>query len=64
MISYKYRVELKQNKNSGQGISNSNLPVSMQAWYVLLAALTGKGSPGSSAPSSISVNKVKYSYSL
>jgi hypothetical protein len=39
-------------------MSNNDLPVSIQAWYAFLAAATGEGSPGSSASSRISVNKI------
>ena len=40
------------------GMSNNDLPLSIQARYALLAAATGKVSPGFSASSRISVNTI------
>ena len=57
--SYPYKIKQAQKTQiETTGMSNNDLPVSIQAWYALLAAATGKGSPGSSASSRISVKTI------
>ena len=55
--SYKIKQEYKTQIEVTR-MSNNDLPVSIQAWYILLAAATGKLSSGFSASSRISVNTI------
>ena len=57
--SYSYKIKQEHKTHiTWQKMSNNDLPVSMQAWYAFLAAVTGEGSPGHSASSRISVNTI------